>query len=310
MAPTKESPSTLSSSEEQALLKADATRPSISLSRPNTVFTGEKLDKLKSNYKKWSRDMRHYLTINGLLSYILGEKTKPSRNTEPRAYENWIENDRFAFTAIAMNVSDDDEAELDMDAGSKAAWDILQERHQNEGPIRQVDLLRTALNIKFRKGTPLPQTCREICDAVDQAFAMEDFTADLFRCIAIITPSRTSPTSVPASYATYALRPQRNNTPQKTFVTTSRVNRHFTPQRRNLNRRRTSPSPLVRPTPDRHMFPLAATASAWAIQTSTASPREGGWPVKPFRNRKTHALRIVKILGAVTMPSPTIQMAK
>jgi hypothetical protein len=153
MAPAKESPLTPSLSEEQALLKADATHPSISLSRPNTVFTGEKLDKLKSNYKKWSRDMRHYLTINGLLSYILGERTRPSRNTEPRAYENWVENDCFAFTAIAMNVSDDDEAELDMNVGSKAAWDTLQERHQNEGPIRQVDLLRTALNIKFRKGT-------------------------------------------------------------------------------------------------------------------------------------------------------------
>ena len=111
--------------------------------------------------------MCHYLTINGLLSYILRERTKPSHDTEPQAYKNWVENDRFAFTTIAMNVSDDDEAELDMDAGSKAAWDALKERHQNEGPIWQVDLLCTALNIKFRKGTPLPQTCQEICDAVD-----------------------------------------------------------------------------------------------------------------------------------------------
>jgi len=130
--------------------------------------------------------MRHYLTINGLLSYILRERTKPSRNTEPQAYENWVENDCFAFTTIAMNISDDNEAELDMNTGSKAAWDTLQERHLNEGPIWQVDLLRTTLNIKFRMGTPLPQTCREICDAVNQAFAMGDFTADLFCCITII----------------------------------------------------------------------------------------------------------------------------
>lgn len=33
---------------------------------------------------------------------------------------------------------------------------------------------------------PLPQTCHEICNAVDQAFAMGEFTVDLFRCIAII----------------------------------------------------------------------------------------------------------------------------
>ena len=83
MALTKDSPPSLSSSKEQALLKADATHPSVSLSHPNTVFTGEKLNKLKSDYNKWSRDMHHYLTINSLLSYILRERTKPSCSTEP-----------------------------------------------------------------------------------------------------------------------------------------------------------------------------------------------------------------------------------
>ena len=91
------------------------------------------------------------------------------------------------------NVSDEDEAELDMDKGAKAAWDMLKERHQNEGPIRQVDLLCTALNMKCKKGTPLPQTCREICDAVDQVFAMGDFTTDLFHCIAIINSLKDFP---------------------------------------------------------------------------------------------------------------------
>ena len=107
--------------------------------------------------------MRHYLTINGLLGYILGERVKPSSTTEPRVHENWIENDRFAYMAIAMNVSNDNEAELDMSKGAKVAWDTLKERHQNDGPIRQVDLLRTALNTKCKKGMPLPKTCHEIC---------------------------------------------------------------------------------------------------------------------------------------------------
>ena len=154
-----DSPAAATPSIDESLLKSDATRPSITLTRPNTTFTGEKLDKLKSNYKKWSKDMLHYLAINGLLGYILGEKLKPSPSNEPQAYDNWIENDRFAYTAIAMNISDDDEAEIDMGKGAKAAWDTLKERHQNEGPIQQVDLLRTALNIKCKTGTPLPQTC-------------------------------------------------------------------------------------------------------------------------------------------------------
>ena len=128
----------------------------------------------------------HYLAINSLLSYILGETSKPSPSSEPRAHGNWVENDCFAYTAITMNNADDTEAELDMAKGAKVAWDMLKDQHQNEGPIRQVDLLHTALNIKCKKGTPLPQTCREICDAVDQAFVMGTFTADLFHCIAII----------------------------------------------------------------------------------------------------------------------------
>ena len=189
----KRNPPTLSLSKEQILLKADATCPSVSLSCPNTIFTGKKLDKWKSNYKKWSRDMRHYLTINSVLSYILRERAKPARVTKPQSYKNWIKNDCFTFTAIVMNVSDDDEAELDMDKGAKAAWDTLKERHQNEGPIWQVDLLHTALNMKCKKGTPLPQTCREICDVIDQVFAMGDFTADLFRCIAIINSLKDFP---------------------------------------------------------------------------------------------------------------------
>jgi len=36
-----------------------------------------------------------------------------------------------------------------MAKGAKAAWDTLKEQHQNEGPVWQVDLLHTALNIKF-----------------------------------------------------------------------------------------------------------------------------------------------------------------
>jgi len=69
--------------------------------------------------------MTHYLAINGLLSYVLGEKTKPSISSEPCAYKNWIKNDCFVYMAIAMNVSDDDEVELDMARGAKAAWDTL-----------------------------------------------------------------------------------------------------------------------------------------------------------------------------------------
>ena len=121
------------------------------------------------------------------------ERAKPSCVTKPQAYENCIKNNCFAFTAIAMNVSDNNKAELEMDKGAKAAWDMLKERHQNKGQIRQVDLLRTALNMKCKKGTPLPQTCCEICDAVDQVFAMGDFTADLFHCIAIINSLKDFP---------------------------------------------------------------------------------------------------------------------
>lgn len=218
--PPKESITATTPSLEETLFKADTVRPSISLTRPNNVFASEKLDKLKSNYKKWSKDMTHYLAINGLLSYILGEKSKPSPSSEPRAHENWVENDHFAYMAIAMNVSDDDEVELSMAKGAKAAWDMLKECHQNEGPVWQVDLLHTVLNIKCKKGMPLPQMCREICDAVDQAFAMGTFMADLFRCIAIINSLEDFP-----HIRSSILHDLRTSTKEKEY--TSKEIRHY-----------------------------------------------------------------------------------
>lgn len=164
----------------------------------------------------------------GLLGYILGERVKPSSTTEPRAHENWIENDHFAYTAIAMNVSNDDEAKLDMSKGAKVAWDTLKERHQNNGPIRQVDLLRTALNMKCKKGTPLPKTCCEICDAVDQAFAMGTFTVDLFRCIAIINSLKDFP-----HIHSSILRDLRMSTKEKPY--TSKDIRHYLESKQTLH---------------------------------------------------------------------------
>jgi hypothetical protein len=73
--------------------------------------------------------MLHYLAINGLLGYILREKLKPSSSNEPQAYDNWVENDCFTYTAITMNILNDDEAEIDMGKGAKVAWGTLKERH-------------------------------------------------------------------------------------------------------------------------------------------------------------------------------------
>ena len=110
-----------------------------------------------------------------------------------------------------MNISDNDKAELNMEKGAKAAWDVLKEQHQNEGPVQQVDLLRTTLNIKCKKGMPLSQMCCEIYDAVDQAFA----------ALQSSTLSKTSPIFIPEFYETYMHQQRKKNIPQRTFVTSA-----------------------------------------------------------------------------------------
>ncbi|KIJ93285.1 hypothetical protein K443DRAFT_135081 [Laccaria amethystina LaAM-08-1] len=150
----------------------DTQIPSISLIRSSTPFSGEKLSKGKGNYRQWYKDMLIHLMGTCLFDY------------------NWLANDRQTWSIIAGSINISERSYIKQADSSpmtaKKAWDSLKLRHENEGPIRQVNLLQKALAAKFTKDNPLPETARQICEDIKHAFTIGTLNEDLLCCIALI----------------------------------------------------------------------------------------------------------------------------
>lgn len=98
----------------------------------------------------------------------MGEIQEPD-STKQHALVNWKANSRLAYAFIALSISP-----------------LLQDHHQKEGPICQVQLLQQALSVQCTKDVPLPKTTEKICTLIERAFAMGDIKADLLCCIALL----------------------------------------------------------------------------------------------------------------------------
>ena len=202
-------PSNTDTANAMATSPNDDTRPSITLNRASTPFPGEKLSKTKGNYRQWYKDMLIHLMGNCLFDYVEGDATAPLITLEPRAHENWMANDRQAWSIIAGSVDVSERSYIKLDTGgattAKVAWDNLHARHENEGPIRQVNLLQKALAAKFTKNTPLPETGRQICEDIKRAFIIGTLNEELLCCIALMNALEDFPhlrTSVSTSLTT------------------------------------------------------------------------------------------------------------
>ena len=138
----------------------DSISPSITIIKPTQAFTDEKIDKLKLNNKTWLEDTDLFLTVCRLSGYTNGTILFPGTN-EPRVQTKWHANDKLA-TALLFNTIEKTEWEfLDRKLGVKACWDALTARHQNQGPIQQVNYLEDAMTTKFSRSAPLPVTAEK-----------------------------------------------------------------------------------------------------------------------------------------------------
>jgi hypothetical protein len=159
--------------------------PSVPLLRTSATYTEVKLDKNLGNYKEWYRHAKHHLTITGLISHALGTARVPDPS-EIFATENWEANDNLAQAVILSTLLKEEWDFAEPLRGAKACWDSLIAHHQNEGPIRQVQLLQEALSLQCSKTSPLTTTASQIRTAVARAFEMGQLTQDLFTCIALL----------------------------------------------------------------------------------------------------------------------------
>ncbi|KAF8221466.1 hypothetical protein L208DRAFT_1531995 [Tricholoma matsutake] len=166
-------------------MTAETSPPSISLIKLSIQYSGEKLDKLKSNYKEWCEEITIALSLNGLYEYVTGDITEPT-SMEPWALANWKANSRLAYAFLASSISPSKHLFIDIKKGPDVNWTTLKDRHQKEGPVHQVQLLQQALSIQCMKDIPLPETAEKICNLIERAFSMGDIKADLLCCIALL----------------------------------------------------------------------------------------------------------------------------
>ena len=131
----------------------DATQPSVTtISIALSLFASEHLDKNKSNWQVWSRDILDYLSMSkGLDGHLDGTSTCPNVSYEPCAYHNWKINNKAIHSFMSKNSV---RAEHDFINGinittAKQAWDALKGWHEVEGPIQQVLLIQEALEIRY-----------------------------------------------------------------------------------------------------------------------------------------------------------------
>lgn len=167
-------------------LKTNASSPSITAISLKLQWSREKLDKLKGNYPKWACNFKTYITLARLYDYVFDPPTKPSQYFKPKAHKNWANNDRLTCTTMTGAVNDAEQEYLITKKGARECWLEIQNRHQNEGPVKQVTLLHIALSTKCSLSEPLPTTVKTICDAIDRAFVMGELTSDILKCIAIL----------------------------------------------------------------------------------------------------------------------------
>lgn len=169
----------------------DAINPSVAIIPIVTsLFTSERLDKNKSNWQEWSRDILECLGISqGLDGHLDGTSVCPDISFEPRAHRNWKINDK-AVRAFMSNKSIRAEHDL-INAKeittAKQAWDALKRRHEIQGPVQQVLLLREALAIRYsRSGEQLSVTSSRLTDLNDRIWNMGTLSRELFLRILMI----------------------------------------------------------------------------------------------------------------------------
>jgi hypothetical protein len=78
-----------------------STEPSIPLIKLSAQYSGENLDKLKSNYKEWCEEITIALSLNSLYKYVISEVSQPL-SIATHALVNWNANRCLVFPFLNM----------------------------------------------------------------------------------------------------------------------------------------------------------------------------------------------------------------
>jgi hypothetical protein len=84
-----------------------------------------------------------------LWRYPKGLSVKPNTAHEPTAYQNWEDNDRTVLGLIRTHLESSERDFIKDATTSKQALDLLHDRHEKQGVLRQVSLIQKALDISY-----------------------------------------------------------------------------------------------------------------------------------------------------------------
>ncbi|KAJ3481473.1 hypothetical protein NLJ89_g12209 [Agrocybe chaxingu] len=166
------------------VLETDAARPSVPLIHSTTLYSGQKLDKLKGNWEEWKDAIYPMACLSGLWAYMSGSATCPDKSFEPRAYANWVQNDEraCAFIYDAIEPSEKKAVSTHLTSAEKF-WTELKKRHEKDGPISQVYLIKDALGKRANEGDAYTKGLDELFHMLDRAWRMGDLTLDILKSI-------------------------------------------------------------------------------------------------------------------------------
>ena len=129
------------------------------------------------------------MTLSLLDEYTLpdAETFKPNKDTHPMAFQNWQQNDCRACAFIGSTISESEKIAIGGAPRADASkfWKMLTERHTNNRPVAQINLICEAMNLHATDET-LMTAIDDICILMDRAFAMGEISNDTLINFAIL----------------------------------------------------------------------------------------------------------------------------
>ncbi|TFK70760.1 hypothetical protein BDN72DRAFT_958600 [Pluteus cervinus] len=169
--------------------KEDANKPTITEKYiPTSSFEGEKLSKSSGNWKSWSNQVQDYLDMRGLGEHISATRCKPpDKKLYPVAYKIWTNNDIVVRGYMRHNINDHEQELISGDISALQCWTLLQKHHEDEGRIKQVNLILGALNTRIPRDEMMVDTARKIREDIRRAFRMPGgLSEETFVCIMLL----------------------------------------------------------------------------------------------------------------------------
>ena len=167
----------------------DSSKPTVRAKSITITFSGDALDRTKGNWKKWSAAIRLDLDMMALGSHIDPRRClSPNEDIRPTSYDNWLSNDLAVRSFIAKNCTDLERELFENIATARKCWEALEAVHLAEGPVKQMELIRSAFNSHVVRGDDQVVKARKIVEDIQRAFDMPGgLSRDVFICITLLT---------------------------------------------------------------------------------------------------------------------------